>query len=151
MLFSIPESGWWLIALAATAFFMIGMLVLGAGMKLPEDLRDTVKQPSRKAKRIALLLMPLGCGAILGVNLLRPEPSPTILFLYSVAFASIPIALIPVRGRILKNYIAEKRKNPKAEATPDGLTMAWIISVLSVLLLGAVIALMMTSHHGMRL
>lgn len=70
MLFSISTSGWWLIAIAATVFFLAGMLVLARSMKLPQDLRSTEDQPSKGAKWAAALLTPVGLGAVLGVNLL---------------------------------------------------------------------------------
>ncbi|MGW5115031.1 hypothetical protein ACWEQ8_06195 [Streptomyces noursei] len=141
MLFSISESGWWLIAMAATAFFLAGMWMLARSMKLPEDLRATEDQPSKATKRAAALLTPVCLGAVLGVNLLRPEPAPAILFLYSVALISLPVAVVPVRGRLLKHYIAQKRNDPRATMHYDGLSLAWMISVLSVACLGSAIAL----------
>ncbi|MGW5118240.1 hypothetical protein ACWEQ8_22820 [Streptomyces noursei] len=152
MLFSISGSGWWLIAVAATAFFLIGLFVLCAGMKLPEDLRDAVEQPSKRAKRTAALLPPVGCAAILLVNLLRPEPAPAILFLYSVACTAFPIALLPVRGRMLRHYVEQKRMNPDAaDGMPDGLTVAWVTLVLCGMVLAAVVALMIATYHGRQL
>ncbi|MGG2460611.1 hypothetical protein ACO0M4_12470 [Streptomyces sp. RGM 3693] len=142
MLFSIPEYGWWLIAVASTVFLMLGLWLVAIGTKLPEDLRSTGKQSPRRSKWAAALLAPVVFGAILGMNLLRPEPAPEILFLYSVVCTSMPIALVPVRGRMLREYVEQKRRNPDGEVQPDGLTMAWILSVLSVMCLAAVIALM---------
>ncbi|GAU70637.1 glycosyltransferase [Streptomyces sp. NBRC 110611] len=148
MLFSIPESGWWLIAVATTVLFVIGMRMLGTGMKLPEELQNTVKRPSKRAKWTAYLLTPVGLGAILATNLIRPEPTPSILFLYSVACVSVPVALLPVRGRMLKDYIAQQQ-NPDVKIKPDRLTVAWVVCSLSTVILVAVLALMMTPY-GMR-
>ncbi|TDD93025.1 hypothetical protein [Actinomadura rubrisoli] len=145
MLFSIPESGWWLIAAAATLVFMVGMRALSSGMKLPDDLRDTMKQQGKGGRWAFYLLTPAFAGAVLATSLLRPEPASPILFLYSVAFASIPAACLPVRGRMLKTYIVQQR-NPGTKVKPDRLAMAWIGGSLSVVCLAAVLALTTTGH-----
>ncbi|MFI7499130.1 hypothetical protein ACIBVL_11570 [Streptomyces sp. NPDC049687] len=144
MLFSIPESGWWLIAVAATVFFMISMPALAKGMKLPDEMRSTLER-NRTGRWAFYLLTPVAATAVLATNLLRPEPAPAILFLYSVAFASIPIALFPVRARMLKDYIAQQQ-NPDIKIKLDRLTMAWVAGFLSTVLLVAVLALMATSY-----
>ncbi|MFF6874052.1 hypothetical protein ACFY9S_01690 [Streptomyces sp. NPDC012474] len=83
--------------------------------------------------------------ALLATNLLRPEPAPEILFLYSVAFASIPIALFPVRARILRAYVAQQQ-NPDIKMKPDRLAMVWIVGFLCTVLLVAVLALLTTRY-----
>ncbi len=145
MLFSIPESGWWMIAVAATAFFMVSMPALGKGMKLPDEVRSTLEQQKRRGKWAFYLLTPVAAAAVLATNLLRPEPAPAILFMYSVVLASIPIALFPVRARMVKDYIAQQQ-NPDIKIKPDRLTMAWVVGFLSTVLLGAVLALMATPY-----
>ena len=148
MLFSIPESGWWLIAVTATAFFMIGIRALPVGMRLPDELRRTIEQRSKRGKWMFYFLIPVLLAAVLGTNLLRPEPAPAILFLYSVVLASIPVALFPVRGRMLKDYITQQQ-NPDIKIKPDRLTMTWIAGFMSTVMLVAVLALM-TTEYGMR-
>ncbi|GAA2432310.1 hypothetical protein GCM10010405_14090 [Streptomyces macrosporus] len=75
MLFSIPESGWWLIALAATAFFMIGMQALTNSTKLPDEPRSVWEQQSRRRKRAFHLVPPVFAAAVLAINLLRRSGS----------------------------------------------------------------------------
>ncbi|MEU9921256.1 hypothetical protein AB0H51_08095 [Streptomyces griseoluteus] len=145
MLFSIPESGWWLIAVAATAFFMISMPALGKGIKLPDEVRSTWEEQNRRGKWAFYLLTPMVATAVLATNLLRPEPAPAILFMYSVVFASIPIALFPVRARMLKDYMAQQQ-NPDIKIKPDRLTTAWVAGFISTVLLVAVLALMATPY-----
>ncbi|MEW2316072.1 hypothetical protein [Streptomyces bauhiniae] len=145
MLFSIPESGWWLIAVAATAFFMISMPALGKGVKIPDEARSVWEEQNRRAKRACYLLTPLLATALLATNLLRPEPTPALLFMYSVAFVSIPVALFPVRARMVKDYIAQQQ-NPDIKIKPDRLTMAWVGGFISTVLLVAVLALMATPY-----
>ncbi|MGK5447715.1 hypothetical protein [Streptomyces radiopugnans] len=129
MLFSVPESGWWLIALAATAFFMIGVRALVHGMRLPGEPRSAWERQSRRRRQAFYLVTPVFAAAVLAINLLRPEPAPELLFLYSVAFASVPIALFPVHARVLRDYIAQQR-NPGTTVRPDRLAVAWITGFL---------------------
>ncbi|WP_410534762.1 hypothetical protein [Streptomyces sp. KL2] len=145
MLFSVPESGWWLIALAATAFFMIGMRALIHGMRLPDEPRSAWERQSRRRRQAFYLVTPVFAAAVLAVNLLRPGPAPELLFLYSVAFVSVPVALFPVRARVLRDYIAQQQ-NPGATAGPDRLTMAWITGFLCTVILVAVFALPATRY-----
>jgi hypothetical protein len=145
MLFSVPESGWWLIALAATAFFMIGVRALVHGMRLPGEPRSAWERQSRRRRQAFYLVTPVFAAAVLAINLLRPEPAPELLFLYSVAFASVPIALFPVRGRVLRDYIAQQR-NPGTTVRPDRLAVAWITGFLCTVLLVAVFALLATRY-----
>ncbi|MTE22591.1 hypothetical protein F0L17_26550 [Streptomyces sp. TRM43335] len=145
MLFSIPESGWWLIALAATAFFMLGVRALVDSMRLPGASRSAWKQQSRWKRRAFYVLTPVFAAVVLAINLLRSEPVPELLFLYSVAFVSLPIALFPVRARVLRHYIAQ-RQNSGVEIEPDRLTVVWIVGFLSAVLLTAVLALLTTRY-----
>ncbi|MFV2178399.1 hypothetical protein ACFHW2_08605 [Actinomadura sp. LOL_016] len=141
MLFSISETVWWLIAITATAFFMVGMHVFLTGMKVPEEARELVERQTRQGKAAFYVLTPLLAAVLLGLNLLRPEPAADILFLYSVAFVSIPLALFPVRGRMLRLYVAQLRE-PGAPAKSDKLATAWIVGFLMVVIAVAVVALM---------
>lgn len=141
MLFSISETVWWLIAITATALFVVGMHVFLTGMKVPEEARELVERQTRQGKAAFYVLTPLPAAVLLGLNLLRPEPTAEILFLYSVAFVSIPLALFPVRGRMLRLYVAQLQ-NPGAPAKSDRLATAWIVGVLMVVIVVAVVALM---------
>ncbi|GAA4105098.1 hypothetical protein [Actinomadura miaoliensis] len=145
MLFSISESGWWVIAIGVTVFFMVTMGRLSAGLDLPEELRSTLEEQARRGRWVFYIVTPMIAAVVLLVNLLRPEPAPQILFLYSVAFASIPFAIYPIRGRLLKYYVAQ-RQNPGTEVKPDRLITVWIVGFLSAVLLVTVIALMATSY-----
>ncbi|KUJ64899.1 hypothetical protein ACZ90_54100 [Streptomyces albus subsp. albus] len=148
MLFRISESGWWLIAVLATVFFVIGMRAMSLGMELPEDGRGTLELRNKQARRAFTLLTPVVAAAVLGTSLLRPGPASPILFLYSVAFTAIPVALFPVRGRLVKSYVAQQQ-DPGSEIKPDRLATAWICAVLSAAILAAVLALM-TTRQGVR-
>ncbi|GGV02161.1 hypothetical protein GCM10010182_19700 [Actinomadura cremea] len=141
MLFSISETVWWLIAITATAFFMVGMHVFLTGIKVPDEARELVERQTRQGKAAFYILTPPLAAVLLGLNLLRPEPSAEILFLYSVAFVSIPLALFPVRGRMLRVYVAQLRE-PGAPARSDKLATAWIVGFLMVVMVVAVVALM---------
>ncbi|MFI1205649.1 hypothetical protein ACH4VR_40565 [Streptomyces sp. NPDC020883] len=145
MLFSIPDYGWCLIAVAATAIFMIGIGRLSAGMKIPDELRSVVKLPSVRAKRVFYALAPVGLGVVLAINLIRSEPAPAVLFLYSVACISVPLAVVPVRGRLLKQYIAHQL-NPGAGVKTDLLMTTWIVASLSAVMLVAFLALATTPY-----
>ncbi|RSN46487.1 hypothetical protein [Actinomadura sp. WAC 06369] len=134
MLFSISETGWALIAIVATASFMAGMHVFVTGLPMPE--RET--RPNMKLFHI---LTPLFAAVVLWASLLRPDSGDRILFLYSVAFVSIPVALLPVRGRLSRTYTAQRRE-PGAEVKTDVLATAWICGFLLAVLLVAVAALM---------
>lgn len=146
MLFSIPEAGWWTIAIAATAFFMLGIRALPAGLDVPDDVRADWALWNGRGKWAFYLVTPLFAAILLVTSLLRPGPSSPILFLYSVAFAAIPIALFPVRGRMLRAYLAH-REHPETKEKPDRLATAWIVAVLFVAILAAVVALM-SSPYG---
>src|ERR671923_79017 len=108
-------------------------------MRLPDELRRTIEQRSKRGKWMFYFLIPVLLAAVLGTNLLRPEPAPAILFLYSVVLASIPVALFPVRGRMLKDYITQQQ-NPDIKIKPDRLTMTWIAGFMSTVMLGAELA-----------
>ncbi|WP_433240851.1 hypothetical protein [Actinomadura nitritigenes] len=146
MLFSIPEAGWWTIAIAATAFFMLGIRALPAGLDIPDDVRAEWAGRSGRGKRAFYVRTPLFAAVVLATSLLRPGPSSPLLFLFSVAFAAIPIAIFPVRGRMLRAYLAQ-RERPDSEKKPDRPAMAWIAAVVSVAILAAVLALM-SSPYG---
>ena len=144
MLFSVSESGWYLIAIAATAFFMIGCGVVGAGMHVPGGSETTAERENRRGKLKFFLLTPVFAAATLGTLKLLPEPAAPILFLYSVGMASIPPAIFPVRGRLRKLTIAYRQDpdNPPS----DRLMTAWIGTFLLVVILVAVFALMSTPY-----
>jgi hypothetical protein len=148
MLFSIPDSDWWSIAVAATGFFMLGIRGLPVGIKLPDDVHDATEADLDRGWWKLYVLTPAFAAVVLVVSRLRPGPAPVILFLYSAMFVAIPVALFPVRGRILRDYVLQRR-NPGVPIRPDRLAMAWIIGVLSVACLAAVAALM-TTPYGRR-
>ncbi|GAA2398253.1 hypothetical protein GCM10010191_01200 [Actinomadura vinacea] len=141
MLFSTSEFGWRLIALAATMFFMLGMGALPLGIDLPDDLRDTLE----RRLRVFYFMAPVLACAVLAVNLLRPNPSSEILFLYSVAFAAIPVALFPVRARLFRAYVAQ-HQNPDARVELDRLALFWIVGSLTTVIVVATIALMAAKY-----
>jgi hypothetical protein len=147
LLFSIAERGWWLIAVAATAFFMIAVPALAAGMKYQADPRRTPEQQENQRKRWFYLGGPVLFAALLGANLLRPGPASPILFMYSAVITSIPIAIAPVRGRLIKQSIAQQH-NPGTKMKLDRLTAAWIYSFLSVVILGVVAVMMATTYNN---
>lgn len=145
MLFSIPEPGWYAIAAAATVFFMIGMRAISVGVKLPDELRSALGEHNRRANRVFYFVAPVFAVALLAVKLQRPEPASLILFLYSVAFVAIPIAILPVRARILKATLAQQQ-NTITKSNPDHLVTAWIVGFLCTVMLVAVFALMTTRY-----
>lgn len=145
MLFSISETGWALIAIVATASFMVGMHVFVTGMRMPEEARARLERETRPRMTLFHILTPLFAAVVLWFGLLRPESGDRILFLYSVAFVSIPVALLPVRRRLARAYAAQRRA-PGAEAKPDLLATAWIVGSLLVVLLAAVAALMVNDY-----
>ncbi|KJY40811.1 hypothetical protein VR41_14510 [Streptomyces sp. NRRL B-1568] len=148
MLFAISVSGWGMIAAAATGFFMIGLWALPVGMDLPEDLRTMIERKRRRPGPVFYVVIPVLAAIDLGVNLLRPEPAAPILFLYSVASVSVPVALFPIRGQMLKAYIAAKQ-NPDVPMELDRASKIWIYGFPSVVILVAVLALM-TTPYGAR-
>ncbi|MCC3769456.1 hypothetical protein [Streptomyces sp. UNOC14_S4] len=145
MLFSIPVSGWGMIAAAATGFFMIGMWALPVGMDLPDDLRARIERVRRRPGPVFYVVIPVLAAMVLGVNLLRPEPAAPILFLYSVAFASFPVAVFPIRGRLLKAYITAEQ-NPDVPLEVDRASKIWFYGFLSAVILVATLALMTTPY-----
>ncbi|MFC7261199.1 hypothetical protein [Streptomyces lutosisoli] len=144
-MFSIPESGWWVIAVVATGFFMIAVPALATGMKYQDDPRRTPEQQTRQRKWMFYLGGPVLFAALLGANLLRPGPASPILFMYSVVIISIPIAIAPVRGRLIKLSLAQQQ-NPGTKVKLDRLTAVWIYGFLSVVMLGVVVAVMAATY-----
>ncbi|WP_432044383.1 hypothetical protein [Streptomyces asiaticus] len=143
MLFSISEPGWYLIAIAATAVFVIGMRAMT--FRVPEELRTTLEQLNGRQRRLPFFLAPILALAILATNLLRPEPASAILFLYSTAFGTIPIALFPVRIRLIKDSIA-RLQNPNAKIKSDRVVTVWLVGFMTVLAIVGVLALMATPY-----
>ncbi|MFD5318237.1 hypothetical protein [Streptomyces sp. NPDC127098] len=137
MLLSIPESGWYLIAAAATACFVLGMWALTKGMERPG---------AGWRRRWPLAAGPVLGGVVVVATRLGSEPASVFLFLYSVAFASIPMALLPVRGRLLR-ATAAYHWNPHAGVPVDRLMMGWIVGFLSVVCLAATIVLMVARYE----
>jgi hypothetical protein len=66
--------------------------------------------------------------------------------MYSAVITSIPIAIAPVRGRLIKQSIAQQH-NPGTKMKLDRLTAAWIYSFLSVVILGVVAVMMATPYN----
>ncbi|WP_327429135.1 hypothetical protein [Streptomyces sp. NBC_01236] len=144
-MFSISESGWWMIAVVATGFFMIAVPALAGGMKYQDDPRRTPEQQARQRKWMFYLGGPVLFAALLGANLLRPGPASPILFMYSVVIVSVPIAIAPVRGRLIKQSLAQQQ-NPGTKVKLDRLTAVWIYGFLSVVMLGVVVAVMAATY-----
>ncbi|WP_432155884.1 hypothetical protein [Streptomyces sp. bgisy153] len=138
MLFSIPESGWWLITLGAMAVFMIAMPpILGS---FPVERRGALEEWHRRRTRRFRRWAPVVIGAVLGASLLGPVAGPSVLFLCGVVLVSLPVALFPVRGRVAEATVAQLR-DPGARARPDRLLTAWICGFLSTVLVVAVVLL----------
>ncbi|MGO4417653.1 hypothetical protein AB4Z54_02465 [Streptomyces sp. MCAF7] len=138
MLFSIPETGWWLITLGATVFFMISMPPILS--RLPDELRATIKRQHKRQRRVFYVVIPVFTAAVLGMNLLRPDPTSEILFLYSVALVSMPVALFPVRARIAEATVTQLQ-NPGVQIRPDRLVTAWVVGFLCTVIVAAAVAL----------
>ncbi|MCO5968219.1 hypothetical protein [Actinoallomurus soli] len=147
-MFSISQFGWSLIAAAATVLFAVGLRSLLVGMELVGGRGSASGRQRRQARRVVSMTTPVFMGGVMATNLLDAGPTAPVLFLYSVVCVSIPIALLPVRKRMIKAYVAWT-ENPDAEIKTDRFTIVWIVGFLSVVLLVAVIALMMTPY-GMR-
>ncbi|MEU6962271.1 hypothetical protein [Streptomyces chrestomyceticus] len=147
-LFSVPASGWWLIAVAASLLFVVGMRPL-AFKKDPSETQEQFEQRKRRNTWLFPVGAPLALAAILATNLLRPEAAPPILFLYSVALVAVLAAVLPVLPRIYRQHEDRQRHEPGAKAKADTFTMVWITAVLCTAVVGAVLALMATPF-GMR-
>ncbi|RMB80541.1 hypothetical protein CTZ28_39840 [Streptomyces shenzhenensis] len=135
-----------MIAVAASAWFIVAMRMLFVGVKVPDDVRDALAEQRRRDQWKAYFLVPVLMAILLGVNLLRPDPASEILFLYSLTFAVIPVAFFPVRGRIFKDDAA-RQQNPGVEIKPDRFAMVWVICALCLVTLIAVVALSLR-HPG---
>ncbi|MGW4730551.1 hypothetical protein ACWEQC_15515 [Streptomyces shenzhenensis] len=86
---------------------------------------------------------------LLVVNLLfRPEPAPTILFLYSSAVTVVPVVLVPVRSRIFRAALAQRR-NPGTKLKVDWVTKVWVWGVLGISVVVITAALTPTPGQGM--
>ncbi|MFW5420816.1 hypothetical protein J0910_29795 [Nocardiopsis sp. CNT-189] len=145
MLFSIPMSGWVLIAIAATGVFLVGMRVLVIGALSGDDVPPEVRERGRRTMRRLYTATPVAAAIAVGMKLLRPEEPAVVLFLYSVAFAAIPLCLLPIRGRLVRSYLAQLR-NPGAAPEPDRVVTAWIVTSLSVVCLAAAAGLMVQKY-----
>ncbi|MFD0905867.1 hypothetical protein [Actinomadura sediminis] len=130
----------------ATASFMVGMHVFVSGTEIPEEVRDRREGRAGPNMKLFHILTPLFAAVVLWLSLLRPDSTERILFLYSVAFVSIPVALFPVRGRMVRSYVAQRRANPGAEVRPDRLSIAWIVGFLLAVTMVAVAALLVNDY-----
>ncbi|MFC6880202.1 MULTISPECIES: hypothetical protein [Actinomadura] len=149
-LFSISQSRWWIIAIAVSVLFVLSLRALIVKPEeYPDDLRREMEERQGQGKWVLYLVVPAALALLLGTNLLRPEPASAILFLYSAVMAAIPVAILPVRGRMLRSYIAQ-RQNPDAKVQADRLATAWICAVLIVVVVAAVLALMSTPYGHTR-
>ncbi|WP_327576020.1 hypothetical protein [Streptomyces sp. NBC_00145] len=146
LLFSIPERGWWLIAVLATAFFMIAVPALATGMKYQADPRRTPEQQDKQRKRAFYIGGPVLFAALLGASLLRHGPASPILFMYSTVLIALPIAIAPVRGRLIKQSIAQQH-DPGTKMKLDRLMAVWLYSSLSVVLLAVVAVMTATTYN----
>lgn len=147
MLFSTPDQAWWWIAAAATVAAVITFVVLPPEPdEVPEAVRATVERNRRVGKWGACLGVP-ALSTVAGVTaLIRPEPAPVILFLYSVAAGSMPIALLPIRRRMYRHYFAQLQ-NPGSKITLDRLSATWLYSVLGIAVLAATVAVMSVTYE----
>ncbi|WP_445395147.1 hypothetical protein ACSMX9_18040 [Streptomyces sp. LE64] len=137
MLFSVPDRVWWLTAAVVTVLFAITVLALPPGPKrAPEALRAKLEQVRRRNRRAFLLSLPPLCAAVALGALFGAEPTPVVLFLYSVAVGSLPVALLPVRHRLHRSYFAQL-ENPGHPIDLDTLSTVWICGVISVSLMAA--------------
>ncbi|MFH8595369.1 hypothetical protein [Streptomyces rimosus] len=144
-LFSIPESGWWAIALGASLLFIISM----RAAILKSQTREMSEQQKRRGRWLFYVVLPLGLAVTLATNLLRPETTPALLFMYSVALVSLPLATLPVLPRVTRRYNAQQQERPGTPFTFDALTAVWVIVVLGGAAVGAALALM-TTPYGWR-
>ncbi|WP_017595750.1 hypothetical protein [Nocardiopsis potens] len=147
MLFSIPTSGWVLIALAATAVFLLGMRALIIGAVSADGIPPEIQERSRRTMRRLYTATPVVALIAVGVRMLRPEEPSTVLFLYSVAFTAIPLVLLPVRGRLSRAYLARLR-NPGAAPEPDRVVTVWLIASLMAVCLAATAGVMAAKYGG---
>ncbi|MFD8645513.1 hypothetical protein ACFV14_34995 [Streptomyces zaomyceticus] len=147
MLFSVPEQTWWLIATAATVMFMITLVALPPEPdEAPEAVRAECEQLRRKGKWAAYVGAP-GLYAVVGlVALIRPEPVALILFLYSIAVGSMPMALLPMRRRMYRHYFAQLQ-NPGGKVTMDRLSAVWLYSVLTLVILASTALAMAATYE----
>ncbi|MFB7029715.1 MULTISPECIES: hypothetical protein [unclassified Streptomyces] len=148
MLFSVPEQTWWLIAAAATVMFMITLVALPPEPdEVPEVARAKCEQLRRNGKWAAYVGVPV-LYAVVGLTaLIRPEPVALILFLYSIAAGSMPIALLPMRRRMYRHYFAQLQ-NPGGRVTMDRLSAVWLYGVLTLVILASTALAMAAAHES---
>ncbi|MEU3981292.1 hypothetical protein AB0F77_14415 [Streptomyces sp. NPDC026672] len=84
-------------------------------------------------------------GAVLAMSLLRAEPAP-VLFLYSVAFVSVPIAAFPLVYPAIRQGDA-RPADSGAQVKPGRLAKAWAVGVASVAVVVAT-GVVMASPYG---
>ncbi|MFF8840317.1 hypothetical protein [Streptomyces sp. NPDC015130] len=147
MLFSVPDQAWWWIAAAATVAAVITFVVLPPEPdEVPEAVRATVERNRRTGRWGAYLGLPV-LGAMAGLTaLIRPEPAPVILFLYSVAAGSMPVALLPIRRRMYRHYFAQLQ-TPGSRITLDRVSATWLYSILAIAVLTSTAAVMSATYE----
>ncbi|MEU3481066.1 hypothetical protein ACI2LO_29775 [Streptomyces sp. NPDC033754] len=142
MLFSVPDQAWWWIAAAATVAAVITFVVLPPEPdEVPEAVRAVVERNRRAGKWGAYLGVPVLCAMAGLTALIRPEPAPVVLFLYSVAAGSMPVALLPIRRRMYRHYFAQLQ-TPGSKITLDRLSATWLYSILGIAVLASTAAVM---------
>lgn len=144
-LWSIPVAGWWLIALAASALPLVTFPALFAGLAFPDgisdDMRSTLEQRFKKQKAKTYYLYPVICVVILVSILVEMSPVSKGLFFYSTLLGCIPIAVLPVRRRMMKNFV-DQALTPDIRVEPDWLATSWCIIVMSTACVGVPIVLL---------
>ncbi|RKS06994.1 hypothetical protein DFP74_2644 [Nocardiopsis sp. Huas11] len=143
MLFSIPGTGWLLIAAVATVVFMVGMRALVIGATSGDGVPGTWKEQGRQGMRAFYVVTPAFAAIVLGASVLRSDPPSTILFLYSTSFVAIPVALLPVRGRMVRLHIA-RQEDPDVAPRSDWVVTLWLVFVLGTACLGSTAALLVS-------
>ncbi|MER5492130.1 hypothetical protein [Streptomyces sp. NPDC002490] len=146
MLFSVPDRVWWLTAAAATVLFAVTLLVLLPRPEdAPEEIRARVEQARRQGRRFIFTALPLPCvGIVLGA-LFGSEPTPVILFVYSVVIGSLPIALLPVRRRLQRSHVAHLQ-NPGSPSATDSFATFWVGLVVAVSALAAAVLVTLETY-----
>ncbi|KOX14001.1 hypothetical protein [Nocardiopsis sp. NRRL B-16309] len=145
MLFSIPGTGWLLIAAASTAVFMVGMRALVLGSASGDGVPGGWKEQSRRGMRLFYVATPVFAAIVLGASVLRPDPPSTILFLYSMSFVAVPAAFLPVRARMVRLHLAQQ-EDPDTAPRADWVVTAWLVLVLGTACAGSTAALLVSMY-----
>ncbi|MEU5160916.1 hypothetical protein AB0G74_15095 [Streptomyces sp. NPDC020875] len=147
MLFSVPDQAWWWIAVGATVAAAITFVVLPPEPgEAPEAVRAVVERNRKIGRWGACFGVPALCAVVGLTALIGPEPTPVVLFLYSVAAGSMPIALLPIRRRMHRHYFAQLQ-TPGSKITLDRLSATWLYSVFGIAILVSTAAVMSATYE----